>query len=215
MTLRLRLVLGLVVLVTAGLAVFGFSTYELYSRSQYDRLDEQVRASASAVVPTLARKAGLAPDDDGGGPGSGFGGDRPGHDGGPGGGHDGRPAPPTVVPLVGYAELRGTDGVLVANFAQSSTAAVPKLDDTLEVTAAAGRFWTTGSAGGSGRWRIFAGPASGLLGDTVVVAVPLTEVTSALRRLVLIEGSAGLGLLVLLATGAWLLLRRGLRPLEA
>ena len=32
MTLRLRLVLGLVVLVTAGLAVFGFTTYQLYAR---------------------------------------------------------------------------------------------------------------------------------------------------------------------------------------
>jgi len=60
MTLRLRLVLGLVVLVTAGLAVFGFATYELYSRSQYTRLDDQMRASASAVVSSLARSAGLA-----------------------------------------------------------------------------------------------------------------------------------------------------------
>src|SRR5437868_1432208 len=104
MTLRLRLVLGLVVLVTAGLAVFGFATYELYSPSQYDPLDDQIRAS---------------------------------------------------------------------------------------------------------------GPADGLAGDTVVVAVPTTEVSAALRRLLFIEGSAGLALLALLAAGAWLLLRRGLRPLES
>src|SRR5438132_1121779 len=85
MTLRLRLVLGLVVLVTAGLAVFGFATYELYSRSQYDRLDDQIRASASTVVGSLAHNAGLA-SDEGGGPGHGFGGGGPGHDGGPEGG---------------------------------------------------------------------------------------------------------------------------------
>src|SRR5947209_19542965 len=102
MTLRLRLVLGLVVLVTAGLAVFGFATYTLYSRSQYDRLDAQLRASAPAVVPNLAGKAGVAYDD----------GDRPGGhfgDHGPPGGRDGR-QPPAVVPLVGYAEPRGHDG---------------------------------------------------------------------------------------------------------
>jgi two-component system OmpR family sensor kinase len=209
MTLRLRLVLGLVVLVTAGLAVFGFATYELYSRSQYDRLDAQVRASATAVLPTLASKAGLAVDGDG--PAQGFDG-RPGH-GGPGDGHGGRLGPPTVVPLVGYAELRDADGAFVSSFAQDRTAAVPKLDDTV-TAGGSGRFWTTGSESGSGRWRVFAGPAQGLAGDTVVVAVPLTEVTSALSRLVFIEGSAGLALLLLLATGAWYLLRRGLRPLE-
>ncbi|HVW31446.1 MAG TPA: hypothetical protein VHL53_02800, partial [Acidimicrobiia bacterium] len=68
MTLRLRLVLGLVVLVTVGLAVFGFATYGLYSRSQYDRLDDQLRTSASAVVPQLAQGAGLAYGNEGPGP---------------------------------------------------------------------------------------------------------------------------------------------------
>src|SRR5256885_1397447 len=46
------------------------------------------------------------------------------------------------------------------------------------------------------------------------MAVPLPEVTTALRRLVFIEGSAGALLLALLAAGAWFLLRRGLHPLE-
>src|SRR5437588_1461659 len=196
MTLRLRLVLGLVVLVTAGLAVFGFATYELYSRSQYDRLDDQIRASAPAVVPQLARNAGLASD--GGSPGQGFGGG-PGHDagdgsparlGGDGGGGDGHHGPPTVVPLVGYAELRGVDGAFVTSVAQSSAAAVPKLDDTVKVPDGTGRFWTTSSASGSGHWRVYAGPADGLAGDTVVVAVPTTEVTAALRRPLLIQCSA-------------------------
>jgi len=232
MTLRLRLVLGLVVLVTAGLAVFGFGTYELYTRSQYDRLDDQIRASAPAVVPQLAQNAGLAPA--GGSPAAGFGARGPGPDGGPGDGEAGGPngsgpvggpgagpgggrdhhGPPTVVPLVGYAELRGTDGAVVASIAQSSSAAVPELDAAITATDGNGRFWTTASAGGSGHWRVYAGPADGLAGDTVVVAVPTTEVSAALRRLLLIEGSAGLALLALLAAGAWLLLRRGLRPLE-
>jgi two-component system OmpR family sensor kinase len=118
------------------------------------------------------------------------------------------------VPLVGYAELRGTNGAFVTNVAQSSSAAVPALDDTIQVSAGSGRFWTTGSATGSGSWRVYAGPASGLAGDTVVMAVPTTEVTSALRRLLVLEGSGGALLLALLAAGAWFLLRRGLHPLE-
>src|SRR5207253_513897 len=146
----------------------------------YDRLDDQIRASASAVVSRLAGNAGLAYDD---GAGPGPGGGPPGHDGGPGDGHDGgrgaRPGPPTVVPLVSYAELRGSDGTVVGTpLVGSSTAAVPKLDDTLKVTTGSGRFWTTGSASGSGQWRVYAGPAEHLAGDTVVVAVPETEVTS-------------------------------------
>ncbi|HVW33801.1 MAG TPA: HAMP domain-containing sensor histidine kinase, partial [Acidimicrobiia bacterium] len=110
--------------------------------------------------------------------------------------------------------LRGNNGAVVADLAQSASAGVPRLDDELRVTDRAGRFWTAGTAGGAGQWRVYAGPATGLPGDTVVMAVPLTEVSSALRHLVLIEGSAGLALLALLAAGAWLLLRRGLRPLE-
>jgi two-component system OmpR family sensor kinase len=218
MTLRLRLVLGLVVLVTAGLALFGFATYELYSRSQYDRLDSQIRASAPAVIPSLAGQVGLPFDGDGGGgkgPGPGDGGH---HGGGPGGGpggeREGHPGPPAVVPLVGYAELRGRDGAVLTSVAQSSTAAVPQLDTTITETSGTGRFWTSGSAAGSGRWRVYAGPASGLPGDTVVMAVPTTEVTSALRRLLFLEGSGGAVLLALLGAGAWFLLRRGLRPLE-
>src|SRR5207302_10630613 len=44
-TLRFRLVVGLVVLTTIGLAVFGVATYALYAHDQYDRLDDQLRAS--------------------------------------------------------------------------------------------------------------------------------------------------------------------------
>lgn len=208
MTLRLRLVLGLVVLVTAGLAVFGIATYELYARSQYDRLDDQVRASAPAVVPNLTRQAGLAIAGDGG---PSFDG-RSHKDDGPGG-RGGRLSPPPVVPLVGYAELRDRDGTFVTSIAQSSTAAVPELDENLTASGT-GRIWTTGSASGSGEWRVYAAPAAGYSGYSVVVAVPLTEVTSALRRLVFIEASAGAALLAVVAGGAWFLLRRGLRPLE-
>src|SRR3954452_18784676 len=123
MTLRLRLVLGLVVLVTAGLAVFGFATYELYSRSQYDRLDSQMRTSTPSVVSSLAHRAGLASDGDAPGHPDGHGPGR--RDGSEGGGPGGHAGPPPVVPLAHYAELRSTDGAVVTSLVGSSTSAVP------------------------------------------------------------------------------------------
>ncbi len=96
MTLRLRLVLGLVALVTVGLAIFGVATYTLYSRSEYQRLDDQVQASIPLVTGQLYQAAGMgsgrAPSNDA--------------DAGPGG----HPRPPTFVPPSTYAELRSPTG---------------------------------------------------------------------------------------------------------
>jgi two-component system OmpR family sensor kinase len=51
-------------------------------------------------------------------------------------------------------------------------------------------------------------------GNAVLVAVPMDETTRALHRLVLIEAITAGILLAVLAAGSWLILRRGLRPLE-
>src|SRR4051794_26942941 len=65
MTLRLRMVLGVVVLVTAGLGLFGVATYTLYARSQYQRLDDQAHNAAPLLSRRLAESAGIASDDHG------------------------------------------------------------------------------------------------------------------------------------------------------
>ena len=59
MTLRARLVAGLVVLMTVGLAIFGVTMYELYSRSQYDQLSSELQASVPLVTRELSRAAGV------------------------------------------------------------------------------------------------------------------------------------------------------------
>ena len=81
MTLRLRLAIALVALVTVGLAVFGYTTYTLYSRSQYDRLDDSLRGSVGLV-------------------GSGI-------NGGPDGDADHEGGPPRSGPLADRASPRG------------------------------------------------------------------------------------------------------------
>ncbi|MBV8958326.1 MAG: HAMP domain-containing histidine kinase [Actinobacteria bacterium] len=205
MTLRLRLVLALVVLVAAGLAVFGGVTYSLYAHSQYQRLDTQLQTSAPSFTGVLDNNRG----------GDGFGGDgRNGRDGGgPGPGGGGGGERPPLGPLGTYAELRSSDGTVLSHFQPIETTALPKLPTKL-TAAERPRFLTTGSTSGSTAWRVFVGRAQGPENNAVVVAVPLTDVRSSLQRLVFIEVAGALALLALLSGGAWFVLRRGLRPLE-
>jgi two-component system, OmpR family, sensor kinase len=205
MTLRLRLVVGLVILVLIGLAIFGFSTYTLYARTQYDRLDDQLRSSipsASCGLFAAADVVGL-PDCPGG---------------------RGR----EFAPYGTFAALLTADGAAVLDdegaaleiVFGSNVTARPSLP-TISDPGQHGRLFTTGSVVGDGDWRVsvsrvggggFGNPSADEL--LIVVAIPTREVTESLRRLILIEGSAAGGLLVILAVGSWLILRRGLRPLE-
>ena len=199
LTLRLRLVLALTVLMVVGLAIFGFATFSLYARSERQRLDDQITASIPLVQAQLYQQAGL---DDGHRPGG----------GGPGGPP---PKPSTVVPPSTYAELRDPQGALIWAIQLSDSTNQPDLPDTLTAPKSGTDMFTTGSVSGSGDWRVAVTASNNGDGNAVVVAVPLNEVTTSLRRLVFIEAGAAIVLLALLAGGSWLILRRGLRPLES
>jgi two-component system, OmpR family, sensor kinase len=208
MTLRLRLVIGLALLVTVGLAIFGFTTYSLYSNSEYGRLDDQIRASAPPVAEQLRETAGLQPAGGDGGNGANSP-ERAPRNGG------GGPRPPVVVPPSTYGELRDRSGeVLSTTVETSSSSSAPKLPQNPGVAPGGHRFFTTGSTSGSGEWRVYVERVAQPPGGSLFVAVPTTEVTSSLNHLVVIELASAGGLLVLLALGSWLILRRGLRPLE-
>ena len=56
-TLRLRLVVALGLLLTAGLAAFGIATYARYSSSEYRRLDQRLEA----LVPPVPTGRTAAP----------------------------------------------------------------------------------------------------------------------------------------------------------
>ena len=211
MRLRVRLTLALTALAAVGLVIFGFSTYTLYARSQYSSLDEQLRSSVLPVTVSLFGQAGV-------------GGPRPGSDQPASGGDQGqlggqppddnRPAPPVVAPTGTYGELRDDNGIVLSRVQLSDSSTQPDIPVDLGPVADDPRLFDTGSVEGPTRWRVFAGPVDGRSGRVAVVAVPLAEVAESLRRLVLIETAAGATLLVLLASGSWLILRRGLRPLE-
>jgi len=203
MTLRLRLVLALVALVAAGLAVFGVATYTLYSRSQYRHLDDQIRAAQ----PQLERELET--------------------NGGPGGG----PGGPTVdIPAGTFAELLSSTGTSIGGDFNLGPAK-PRLPSPLPLSPGGPKLFTVGSTTGSGGYRVLVsqvpardlggggprGPFGGGDGpnyNTLVIAAPLTDVTNSLHRLVLDEGGGAVVLLLLLSAGSWLILRRGLQPLE-
>ncbi|HEY4377265.1 MAG TPA: HAMP domain-containing sensor histidine kinase, partial [Acidimicrobiales bacterium] len=135
--------------------------------------------------------------------------------GGRGPGASGDDGPPgDVVGLDTYGELRSAAGTVQSNPQAGTTKGTPKLPAVLKNTGDDGRFFTTGSATGSGAWRVYVGPARGPGSAAVVVALPLASITGPLHRLVLIEAFGALGLLVLIGGGSGLILRRGLRPLE-
>jgi len=211
MTLRLRLVIALVLLAAAGLVVFGVVTYGFYSRSLYQRLDDQLHAAATAVEIRLRQTGGLESLPGGGGTIPGTGTSLPNSDNrggfGPGG-------PPTVVAPETYAELIDSSGAVVGTIQLSNSSSQPAIPDTLPPVGPDGTYFTVGSTTGSGDWRVFLRPAERTSGGKVLLAVPLSEVTDSLDRLVLIETSAAVGLLTLIGIGSWLILRRGLRPLE-
>lgn len=210
MTLRLRLVIAMVVLVTVALAVFGFVTYSLYARSLYARLDDQLRTASPFVGRRLAEEAGIEvrpPGAPGRAP--------PGFVSGQGGeGRDGA-GPPTVVPPDAFGELRGSDGTKLSSvqLAGGDSGSQPALPADL-APSPGGTFTTVGSVDGTADWRVLSITSDHPTVAAVVVAVPLTDVAASLQRLLVVELFAGLVLVVLVAAGSWTILRSGLRPLE-
>src|SRR2546430_13052571 len=195
MTLRLRLVIGLVVLVTIGLAVFGVVTYPLYARSQYQRLDDQVRSSVPIASGEVTGRAGRGGPLQGGAPPTTTG---PATSVAPtttttGTGATGAgPTPPVVVPPGTYGELRDANDAILSRVQASSSSAQPKLSRGLRARSSSPRLFTTGSVRGSGDWRVAVDTTPRLPGGTVIVAVPTADVQSSLQRLVVIElASAG------------------------
>ena len=211
MTLRLRLVLALVALVTVAAGAFLAATYLAYRGSQYRALDSQLRTSAPVVDQYLDAEAAASREDIGGriGPGGrlGLG---PGPLGQPGSG-DGR-TPGLVLPPGTVAELVSATGAVVAHVQFTTSEAQPRLPAELPAPTPQGQIFTVGATSGPAQFRVLQVTAAD--GGSTIVAIPTTDISRALDRLLLIEGAALAALLLVVSGGAWLVLRRGLRPLE-
>jgi two-component system OmpR family sensor kinase len=205
-SLRARLLAGMVVLVAAGLAVAALATYEEQRSFLLDRVDQQVQ---SALVP-ISFQLRLSPA--------------------PGAPARGRSIPdplfahrppglgPTsALPPGTFGELLGPSRRLLRRrtFSYGEAApATPALPAQLPLShrGAALKLFTVPASTASGlRYRAAAFSAGS---DTVVVAVPLREVDQTLHRLVMVEALVGLGVIAALILLGWIVIRVGLRPLE-
>ncbi len=215
MSLRARLTLALTALAAVGLVIFGWSTYSLYARSRYEQVDDQLRSSVTPVTLTMLSQLGGGEADgidvDGDGrTGGGQFGSLPGQDSG----DPNRPQPQVVAPTGTYGELQDANGAVVASVQLSDDYAQPDIPDDIDLQGQRSVTFETGSFEGGTRWRVFAGRVDDQSALVTVVAVPLDDVDQSLHQLILIETVAGATLLALLAGGSWLILRRGLHPLE-
>src|SRR3954451_16175763 len=202
MSLRARLIAGLLVLATAGLLVLAAITYAEQRSFLLDRVDQQTRSAIPAVGRALAEAGVAAPP-----------GEQREHHGVPNESDGGGPPAGVNLPPGTYGERRDVAGRglghVTLSYGQKAPAA-PNLPARLPTDV----LLTVGSKGDSGlRYRVLDTPSPGGAGTTVV-AVPLREADQTLNRLLLVEGLVIGGVLLALAALAWFVVRLGLRPLE-
>jgi two-component system OmpR family sensor kinase len=198
MSLRARLLAGVLVMTAAGLLAASGGTYLALRSFLFDRVDQQLMAARASVGRGLRQSSTSTID---------------------------TATLDRVAPPIAFVEVRDAAGRVVALHAPSSlggTSPAPRLPAALHPppASAAGvpsreralRF-DVGAVSGAGRYRVLVSslPASG---GVLVVAVSLDDVNATLRRLLHVELLIAAGLLALLAFSAFWLLRRGLRPLE-
>jgi two-component system OmpR family sensor kinase len=202
MSLRARLLAGMVVLVAAGLAIAAFATYAEQRSFLLTRVEQQV---LSAVVPFSSQLRFEQAN----------GGVRP-------------PLPPkrlaqvqrlgppreALLPPGTFGELRGPGGTVIRRRTVSydgKPGPPPSLPTVLPITRRGSppHLFTVSAASGM-RYRAV---AVALGSEVVVVAVPLREVDQTLHRLLMVEALVGGGVILGLVLLGWLVIRIGLRPL--
>jgi two-component system OmpR family sensor kinase len=183
-SLRARLVIGLLTLATIGFVLLASVTYLEQRKFLYDRVDQQ----AGVAAQSAARPGPFPP------------GGRDGDDHGPG-----RMPVPAGGTWVFQRDAHGTITDQVCRACYSATA--PKLPSDLKPD-----HLTTVKSGNGTRYRVLARPAPN--GGSTVAAVPLTETDAILHRLLRTSALVIAAILAALGAGAWWLVRIGLRPLE-
>jgi two-component system OmpR family sensor kinase len=200
MSLRTRLVLGVLVLAAAGLAAADIVTYTSLRSFLIDRTDSTLNEDEHSF--------NRGPDH--GGPG-------PRH--GPGGGARSAPTPPGV-----YSETRSVDGTQIFTSSPIQTPdgvaaqSQPRLPANISVSQSPGpddvRYFTVPARSGGDRFRVRASVEQNS-SNMLVIAVSLHDVDATLHRLLMIELLVTLGVLLALGfIGLWVV-RLGLRPLRA
>jgi two-component system OmpR family sensor kinase len=203
-SLRARLLAGLVTSLAVALAAVAVATYAEQRSFLYSRLDQQVLAASAPVSLQLglAGPRGLRRE----------------RRGAPRGGRDPFQAS-GFLPSGTVGELLSPAGRVLrgpVTFSYGQAQAAPALPARLPITSAGGRPrpFTTGALKRSAlRYRVIALTDPGRAG-TLVVAVPLRDIDQTLSRLLTVEGLVGAGVILAMLLVGLAVIRLGLRPLE-
>lgn len=196
LSLRGRLLVGVISLVAVGLLVSDIATYLTLQSSLVGRIDDQLKSQST--VDTARTALANFPICHGRGPGSG-----------------------TTFDQGTITELIDTSGKIVAAcgvqaFGAAASNAAPVLPKSLPNagTDVPAPPYTVEGTGGVSHYRMTDWPENSFGGQFVVFAIPLTPVASTLSQLLLLETLIGAGVLAATALLALIIIRLSLRPLQ-
>jgi two-component system, OmpR family, sensor kinase len=201
-SLRGRLVIATLLLVTSGLVVASVATYLFLNSFLMNRLDQQLRSALTPVDQFLEQSTST-------------------------GATYGPPGNGDVIPAGTYGAFLDQNGkplpngALVFEYQRSPQPSPPELPSGLPGSSSGpssgSSLFSADSVSGAIRYRCLAVPllnTDGSLAGSLVVAIPLTDTYGTLHRLLLVEILASIGVLAAAAALSLWLVRVGLRPLR-
>ncbi|MEO8745971.1 MAG: HAMP domain-containing sensor histidine kinase [Candidatus Dormiibacterota bacterium] len=190
LSLRGRLLIGVISLVAVAILVLDISTYAALRSFLVNKIDLQLTSGHDQAIPAL------------GGPGRG--GDQPSQF--PTG---------TVVERIGLdgTVVSAKVSTLQGSTPSSARPALPKTLPNAGIDQPAQPF-TVASTEEGGQFRVTDWPENLFGGDYVVLAIPMSDVQSTLSQLLLLEALISIGVVVATAVLALLLIRISLSPLQ-
>ncbi len=187
MSLRTRILIGLLGLVSIGLVASDLITYRFLQSFLMDRLDEQVQAAVDPVASRLSVGERRSP-----------------------------PLNRTPIPGGTYGAVVDNDGNVAVSrpfgYEGEDVESFPQPKLTVGDLGRREPFTTTAIERGAPGFRVLVIPLSA--DDNLVVAVPMNDVVQTLRRLVLIGLATTAAVLAGVGGLAVVVVRAGLRPLE-
>ena len=191
-SLRARLLAGLLALTAAGMLLAGGITYAEQRSFAYQRVDDQVR-TAPFVLGRALSDMGVGDGDEDGGP------------GGPPRGDD-----PLGPPAGTYGQRRSATGETLGEVTLPVGGGITAKPD-LPRDVPLDRLFTVD--GDDGRYRVLA-ERDRRGGGLLIAAVPMREADQQLDRLLLVEALVIGAVLLLLGIAGWVVVRIGLLPLD-
>ena len=192
MSLRARLLLTLIPLFVVGLAVADIGTYTALRSSLVGTVDTQISSNRGAIERLLE--------------GTNFG-------PGPGPG-DGRGGGPDQYPQYTYGALYNPNGSLINSRTFVFNGDASGTHPVLPAHYTTGQYTDVAGVGVISSYRLYAGPAVDGTGNLLVLAIPLDGVDATLNSLLVLELGISGGMVLVVLVAGWILVRRGLRPLE-